>query len=118
MVAKAQVFMCQWCQSLFLEEQDAKDCEEIHASYDNLEVADSRRFDDIHNEYGEQRFPKHILLSDKRYSGVLAEYHRGSVASMENFYEHEPWSEESNKNVDERMAIKYEDTHSEDDDAD
>jgi len=96
MVAKAEVFMCQYCGSFYLEEKDATDCEEIHASYENLEVADSRVYNDKYDDYGGdngKRFPEKILISDKRYSGVLAEYTRGSIASMESFYEYEPWNE-------------------------
>lgn len=96
MVAKAQVFMCQYCGSLYLEETDATQCEAIHASYENLEVQDSRGYDDKYDEYGDddkKRFPEKILIGDKRYSGVLAEYRRGAVTSTESFYEHEPWNE-------------------------
>lgn len=114
MVAKAEVFMCQYCGSLYLEEKNATDCEEIHASYENLEIADSRIYSDKYDDNGDhsQRFPKKILLSDKRWSGVLAEYTRTDVASMESFYETEPWNEPGEwgtKRVNHRLSGPAED---------
>ena len=91
MVAKAEVYMCQYCQCLYLEEKDAIDCEKVHAIPEQLEIVDVRGWEIDYN--GDQRFPNKMLIQDKTYSGVLAEYHRYQVSSMEDFYEREPWNE-------------------------
>ncbi len=91
MVAKAQVYMCQYCQCLYLEEKDAIDCEKVHALPEQLRVVDVRNWEADYT--GDQRFPKRMLVEDEKYSGVLAEYHRIKVSSMEDFYEDPPWNE-------------------------
>jgi hypothetical protein len=91
MVAKAEVYMCQYCSSLYLEEKDAIDCENVHALPGNLEIVDVRNWEVDYN--GDKRFPKKMLIQDNKYSGVLAEYQRVQVSSIEDFYEREPWNE-------------------------
>jgi len=104
MVAKAQVYMCQYCNSLYLEEKDAIACEEVHAIDEHLNICDVREWDI--DQYGDKRYPKKILLSDNRMSGSCAEYHLIRVSSVEDFYENPPWNElgewgtkQQNKNI-------------------
>jgi hypothetical protein len=91
MVAKAEVYMCQYCACLYLEEKDAVDCEKVHAIPEHLRVVDVREWEVDYS--GDQRFPNKMLVEDTKYSGVLAEYHRVQVNSMEDFYERGPWDE-------------------------
>lgn len=91
MVAKAEVYMCQYCSSIYLEEKDAIECEQSHAAPDLLKVIDCRKW--TIDQYGDSRFPSKILIEEEGMSGRVAEYHLQNVGSIEDFYEREPWNE-------------------------
>jgi hypothetical protein len=89
MVAKAEVYMCQYCQSIYLEEQDAIDCEAMHTLPEQFVVIDACNWSEIDDN---KRFPNKIIIEDKDYSGVAAEYYLFQTGSIEDFYEREPWN--------------------------
>lgn len=91
MVAKTEVYMCQYCHSIYLKEKDAIDCENMHTLPENLEIIDARNWDQDSGD--NKKFPKRILVQNKKHSGNLCEYQLVEINSMEEFYEKEPWNE-------------------------
>ena len=83
MPKKVEAWKCNICGTAYFDEEITKKCEEIHALYENLEIAELREFQE------ESRFPKIILVQDKTWSGRMAQYKLDYEDSVEGFYEDE-----------------------------
>lgn len=81
MPKKITLWECDGCDRAFETEQEAIECNEEHAKIDSLEVVNAREF--------QGRFPKQILVRDRSYSGVLAQYVLVFANSVEEFTESE-----------------------------
>ena len=83
MTEKIEAWKCSICETAYFNEELAKECESIHAMYENLQISEIREWTD------NERFPSIILVEDKSYSGVLAEYKLVSSSSVEDYYQDE-----------------------------
>jgi len=89
MALEIKCWQCDICKTTFLKYESALECEKLHAAEDNLEIAEIGLYEEG------VRFPNKILIGDKSYSGVLAEYRLSFQSSVEDFYEKKEWGGEN-----------------------
>lgn len=83
MATKKSFWVCSKCGALHDEEREAKECEQIHAFEEKMEVIEVSQCS--HN----WRYPDRILVSDG--SGDAAEYEIRGEHSYEEFYQSKDW---------------------------
>ena len=88
MPKETQCWRCERCDTIYAIKEDCEHCEKIHSAEENLEIVEVGTFKE------NEKFPHKILIEDKTWSGVVAEYQLIGYGSVEDFYEKKEWGGE------------------------